>query len=45
MLLPHTGVALADLGLYSAMVLAGSFLLVFVIKRATGAYSRYVIGC
>ena len=42
---PHIGVPMADLALYSAVVIAVSLAIVVLVKQATGRYSRYIIGC
>jgi surface polysaccharide O-acyltransferase-like enzyme len=42
---PHIGEPIADLAIYSVVVIAISLAIVVIAKRLTGKYSRYVIGC
>lgn len=42
---PHTGEPISDMLLYSIVVLTLSLAIVSAVKRLTGRYSRYIIGC
>lgn len=42
---PHVGHPIADLAIYSAVVIAISMAIVVIAKQITGKYSRYIIGC
>ncbi len=42
---PHIGEPVIDLLLYTAFVLVVSFAIILGVKKATGKYSRYIIGC
>jgi len=41
---PHTGNSIFDFVTYSIVAVAGSLVIVLLIKQATGRYSRYLIG-
>lgn len=41
---PHMGTSILDFVTYSVMAILGSLAIVMLVKRATGRYSRYVIG-
>ena len=42
---PHVGEPIADLAIYSVVVVVVSMAIVVVAKYVTGKYSRYIIGC
>jgi len=42
---PHIGEPMADLAVYSGVVIALSLAIVMITKYVTGKYSRYIIGC
>lgn len=42
---PHIGEPIADLAIYSGVVIAISLAIIVTVKYITGKYSRYIIGC
>jgi peptidoglycan/LPS O-acetylase OafA/YrhL len=42
---PHIGEPMADLAVYSGVVIVISLAIVVIAKYVTGKYSRYIIGC